>query len=143
MQYATTGIVDFLDSAAYRSPGKSLLVGALMILRQWLGTTSKRAGRVTSVRILGACILLAGFFAGTTGSTYARAQKPMIAVFSGPTATIQNSEPLVTSNKARQKYGLPLLNDPDGTRAVFDSPFAPNAWPHRLRCTSKSSVHIL
>ena len=33
--------------------------------------------------------------------------KPRIAVFSGPTATIQNSEPLVTSNKAREKYGLP------------------------------------
>ena len=34
--------------------------------------------------------------------------KPRIAVFSGPTATIQNSEPLVTSNKAREKYGLPV-----------------------------------
>ena len=32
------------------------------------------------------------------------AQKPIIAVFSGPTATIQNSQPLVTSNKAREKY---------------------------------------
>lgn len=30
-----------------------------------------------------------------------------IAVFSGPTATIQNSPPLVTSNKARIKHGLP------------------------------------
>ncbi len=28
-------------------------------------------------------------------------QKPRIAVFSGPTATIQNSQPLVTSNYAR------------------------------------------
>ncbi len=34
-------------------------------------------------------------------------EKPKIAVFSGPTATIQNSEPLVTSNKGREKYGLP------------------------------------
>jgi hypothetical protein len=41
--------------------------------------------------------------------------KPRIAVFSGPTATIQNSEPLVTSNKARQKYGLPLRTNADGT----------------------------
>jgi L-asparaginase len=41
--------------------------------------------------------------------------RPRIAVFSGPTATIQNSEPLVTSNKARQKYGLPLRMNPDGT----------------------------
>jgi len=41
--------------------------------------------------------------------------KPRIAVFSGPTATIQNSEPLVTSNKAREKYGLPLRTNPDGS----------------------------
>ena len=32
-----------------------------------------------------------------------------IAVFSGPTATIQNTPPLVTSNKARARSGLPLL----------------------------------
>ena len=38
--------------------------------------------------------------------------KPKIAVFSGPTATIQNSEPLVTSNKARAQHGLPLLKTP-------------------------------
>jgi L-asparaginase len=43
-----------------------------------------------------------------------------IAVFSGPTATIQNSEPLVTSNKARQKYGLPLRTGPDGSPLRFD-----------------------
>jgi hypothetical protein len=41
--------------------------------------------------------------------------KPRIAVFSGPTATIQNSEPLVTSNKAREKYGLSLRASADGT----------------------------
>jgi hypothetical protein len=46
--------------------------------------------------------------------------KPRIAVFSGPTATIQNSEPLVTSNKARDKYGLPLLAHQDGTAPRFD-----------------------
>ena len=46
--------------------------------------------------------------------------RPRIAVFSGPTATIQNSEPLVTSNKARQKYGLPLRMNPDGTPMRFD-----------------------
>lgn len=32
-----------------------------------------------------------------------------IAVFSGATATIQNTPPLVTSNQARVRYGLPLL----------------------------------
>jgi hypothetical protein len=47
--------------------------------------------------------------------------KPKIAVFSGPTATIQNSEPLVTSNKARAKYGLPLLTHPDGSPMRFDA----------------------
>lgn len=46
--------------------------------------------------------------------------KPRIAIFSGPTATIQNSEPLVTSNKAREKYGLPLLKNPDGSPMRFD-----------------------
>jgi L-asparaginase len=46
--------------------------------------------------------------------------KPRIAVFSGPTATIQNSEPLVTSNKAREKYGLALRKNPDGTPMRYD-----------------------
>src|SRR4030088_3614202 len=47
--------------------------------------------------------------------------KPRIAVFSGPTATIHNSQPLVTSNKARAKYGLPPRPNPDGTAARFDA----------------------
>ncbi len=47
--------------------------------------------------------------------------KPKIAVFSGPTATIQNSEPLVTSNKARAKYGLPLRTNADGSPMRFDA----------------------
>jgi len=46
--------------------------------------------------------------------------KPRIAVFSGPTATIQNSEPLVTSNKARAKYGRPLRTNQDGSPMRFD-----------------------
>ncbi len=43
---------------------------------------------------------------------------PRVAVFSGPTATIQNSEPLLTSNKAREKYGLEASDGPgfDGLR---------------------------
>ena len=44
-----------------------------------------------------------------------------IAVFSGPTATVQNTVPLVTSNKAREKYGLPLLTNADGTPMRFDA----------------------
>ncbi|MGE3914045.1 MAG: hypothetical protein AB7K36_32175, partial [Chloroflexota bacterium] len=47
--------------------------------------------------------------------------KPTIAVFSGPTATVQNSEPLITSNKARSKYGLPLMTAPDGAPVRFDA----------------------
>lgn len=34
---------------------------------------------------------------------------PRIAVFAGPTATITNTPPLVTSNAARRRHGLPLL----------------------------------
>ena len=47
-------------------------------------------------------------------------ERPRIAVFSGPTATIQNTEPLVTSNKAREKYGLPLRTHADGSPMRFD-----------------------
>lgn len=46
--------------------------------------------------------------------------KPKIAVFSGPNATIGNSQPLVTSNKARLKYGLPPRSNPDGSAMRFD-----------------------
>src|SRR5262249_45040942 len=38
----------------------------------------------------------------------------------GPNATIQNTPPLVTSNKARAKHGLPVLTNPDGSPARFD-----------------------
>ncbi|MDG2114716.1 MAG: hypothetical protein P8N02_19165, partial [Actinomycetota bacterium] len=37
------------------------------------------------------------------------ANLPKICVFSGPTATISNSPPLITSNKARAERGLELL----------------------------------
>src|ERR671938_1905964 len=47
--------------------------------------------------------------------------RPRIAVFSGPTATIQNSEALVTSNKARARHGLPLRVNPDGSPMRFDA----------------------
>jgi L-asparaginase len=52
------------------------------------------------------------------------AAKPRIAVFSGPTATIQNSEPLITSNKARAAHSLPLLTGTDGQPLPFDRLFA-------------------
>jgi hypothetical protein len=46
--------------------------------------------------------------------------RPKIAHLTGPTATIQNSPPLVTSNKARLKYGLPMRKNADGTDQRFD-----------------------
>jgi len=49
------------------------------------------------------------------------ADKPRIAIFSGPTATIQNSEALITSNKARVKHGLRLLTNLDGSPVRFDA----------------------
>ena len=47
--------------------------------------------------------------------------KMRIAHVSGPRATIQNTPPLVTSNKARSKYGLPPRRNPDGTLPRFDA----------------------
>jgi hypothetical protein len=46
--------------------------------------------------------------------------KARIAHLAGPNATIQNTPPLVTSNKARAKRNLPLLMNPDSTPARFD-----------------------
>jgi len=46
--------------------------------------------------------------------------KVKIAHLAGPTATIQNSPPLVTSNKARRKYGLPPRKNRDGSDQRFD-----------------------
>ena len=48
------------------------------------------------------------------------ADKPRIAHLSGSNATISNSPPLVTSNKARMKYGLAPMTDPDGGTPRFD-----------------------
>ena len=47
--------------------------------------------------------------------------RPKIAVFSGPTATIQNTEPLISSNKAREMYGLPIRRNPDESAMRFDA----------------------
>jgi L-asparaginase len=47
--------------------------------------------------------------------------RPRIAVFSGPTATIGNSPPLVTSNKARRQHALPTVTAPDGGALRFDT----------------------
>src|SRR5262245_42773474 len=47
--------------------------------------------------------------------------KTRIAHLAGPTATIQNTPPLVTSNKSRAKHGLPLLKDVDGAALKHDA----------------------
>jgi hypothetical protein len=47
--------------------------------------------------------------------------KTRIAHLAGPTATIQNTPPLVTSNKARAIHGLPLLKGANGEPARFDA----------------------
>jgi hypothetical protein len=47
--------------------------------------------------------------------------KPRIAVFAGPTATILNSLPLVTGNKAAEKYGLERVVGRDGRPLPFDA----------------------
>ena len=47
--------------------------------------------------------------------------KARIAHLTGPTATIQNTPPLVTSNKARAKRGLVPMTGADGTPVPFDA----------------------
>jgi hypothetical protein len=46
--------------------------------------------------------------------------KARIAHLAGPNATIQNTPPLVTSNKARAKYGLEPRTNADGSMPKFD-----------------------
>ncbi len=46
--------------------------------------------------------------------------KPRLAVFAGPNATVLNSAPLVTSNKARTRAGLPAMVDAWGAPLRFD-----------------------
>jgi hypothetical protein len=46
--------------------------------------------------------------------------KARIAHLAGPNATIQNTPPLVTSNKARAKYGLEPRTNADGSPQRFD-----------------------
>ncbi len=70
-------------------------------------------------------------------------KRARIAHLAGPNATIQNTPPLVTSNKARAKHNLPLLTDPEGEPARFDV-----LRPQRLAapvtvCVEQFSAHPL
>src|SRR5690348_17821409 len=47
--------------------------------------------------------------------------KPRIAHIAGSNATITNTPALVTSNKARERHGLPLLRDESGQPLRFDA----------------------
>lgn len=58
--------------------------------------------------------------------------KVRIAHLAGPTATIQNTPPLVTSNKARAKRGLPLRVGADAKALAFDA-----LRPQRLAAPAK------
>ena len=66
------------------------------------------------------CVLLATAVLGAM-VVDAQVPKPTIAVFSGQNATIQNGLPLITANKAREKYGLPLRTDAERRPLRFDS----------------------
>ena len=60
------------------------------------------------------------FFGLTVSQTAIAQNKPKIAVFSGGTATVHNTIPLVTSNKARAARSLPLRTNSDGSSIAFD-----------------------
>jgi L-asparaginase len=60
--------------------------------------------------------------------------RPKIAIFSGPSATIQNNKPLITSNKAREQYGLPQLLDVNGKPRMD--------WPRYQRIAAPVTVYI-
>jgi L-asparaginase len=62
-------------------------------------------------------VLLSGLIFSETSQAQT---KPKIAVFTGPTSTIQNSPPLITSNKARAMRHLPLRTNPDGSPSRYD-----------------------
>src|SRR5579871_3625559 len=49
------------------------------------------------------------------------AQKVRIAHMAGPTATIQNTPPFVTSNKARLRHGLPPRTAANGAALRYDA----------------------
>lgn len=65
-------------------------------------------------------LLATSLLAALNALAAASTERPRIAVFSGPSATIQNSAPLVTSDKARAKYGLAPLTDPHGAPLAYD-----------------------
>lgn len=90
-----------------------------------------RSQRSTKLSLL-TCIFTQSLL--VTGMVQAAESKPKIAIFSGPTATIQNNKPLITSNKAREQYGLPLHKDQWGDVTAD--------WPRYQRLAAPVTVYI-
>ena len=84
------------------------------------------------------CAMVTLYVSAALGGVLVTAQdrppRPRIAVFSGPNATIQNNKPLVTSNKAREQYGLPLRRDASGQPLVD--------WPRYQRLAAPVTVYV-
>lgn len=81
--------------------------------------------------------ILVCFFSQTlliSAMANAATTKPKIAIFSGPTATIQNNKPLITSNKAREQYGLPFLKDQWGAVTAD--------WPRYQRLAAPVTIYV-
>lgn len=86
------------------------------------------------LRLIAAALAVTLAAAGPAPADGASAGKPRIAVFSGPTSTIQNNKPLVTSNKARAQYGLAPLTDAWG-QPLTD-------WPRYQRLAAPVTVYV-
>jgi hypothetical protein len=68
--------------------------------------------------------------------------KIRIAHLAGPNATIQNTPPLVTSNKARTKHQLPVRRGSDGTPLRYDV-LRPQRLAAPVEVYANSSLRIL
>ncbi len=105
-----------------RLPEPSTLMNAIL-LKLLVSTGASGVSGFRRVLLFAVALMCwAGVVAGNE-----TAGKPKIAVFSGPTATIQNSRALITSNKARIAAGFPPLAGADGLALKFDELF-----PQRL-----------
>lgn len=82
----------------------------------------------------GGALLAAATASAAKPEGAASRERPRIAIFSGPSATIQNNEPLVTSNKAREQHGLPLRLGADG-KPLMD-------WPRYQRIAAPVVVYV-
>ncbi|MDB6092711.1 MAG: hypothetical protein JWM32_273 [Verrucomicrobia bacterium] len=93
-----------------------------------LAVTSPSPDQSRQSRRIRRTLLVAAITAAILPPAFARAADlPAIAVFAGPTATILNTDPARTSQKARDQHGLPPLVDWFGRRVAQDT-----LYPQRL-----------